>query len=169
MLDRTAHYVYSGFRRENIGGWGPVAVEEVAMSGMPRVPEGPPDARLPAVLDALARCYDPCCKDKGISVLDLGVVSGVRFDGDEVGVDLTLTTGWCPFSMHLFTLINEEVGRVPGVGTVDVKVVWDTPWTADRMTTAAREKLSLPLIQLLPLREARLRREKEAATNVAEA
>jgi hypothetical protein len=37
------------------------------------------------------------------------------------------------------------------------------------MTTAAREKLSLPLIQLLPLREARLRREKEAATNVAEA
>lgn len=122
-----------------------------------------PDARLPAVMDALARCYDPCCKEKGISVLDMGIISGVRFEGDAVGVDLILTTGWCPFSMHLFNLINDEVGKVPDVAGVDVKVVWDRPWTADRMSAEARAKLALPLVQLLPLREARVRRERAAA------
>lgn len=122
-----------------------------------------PDPRLPAVMDALARCYDPCCKEKDISVLDMGIISKVRFEGEAVGVDLILTTGWCPFSMHLFNLITDEVGKVPEVQSVDVQVVWDKPWSPDRMTAEARAKLSLPMIQLVPLREARLRRERAAA------
>ena len=49
------------------------------------------------VLDALRDVYDPCCADRGISVVDMGLVEDVRVDGSHVQVDIVLTTGWCPF------------------------------------------------------------------------
>ena len=51
----------------------------------------------PALIDALREVYDPCCADRGISIVDMGVVEDVRLDGSHVDVDLVLTTGWCPF------------------------------------------------------------------------
>ena len=51
----------------------------------------------PALIDALREVYDPCCADRGISIVDMGVVEDVRLDGSHIDVDLVLTTGWCPF------------------------------------------------------------------------
>ena len=56
-------------------------------------------------------------------------------------------------------MVEEEVGKLPGVETVDVEVVWDPTWTPERMSAGAREKLRLPLEKLEPLRRARLRGE----------
>lgn len=105
----------------------------------------------PALIDALREVYDPCCADRGISIVDMGVVEDVRLDGAHVDVDLVLTTGWCPFVASMSSAIPDRLKRLDGVETVEVKVVWDPVWTMDRLSESAREKLSMPLDQLEPL------------------
>jgi len=111
------------------------------------------------VLAALGRCYDPCCREKAISVVDMGLIESIRVEAGRVDIDMILTSGWCPFAAHLLTMMEDEVGALDGVEDVAVKVVWSTAWTPDRLSDDARKKLSLPMEQLIPLREARLARE----------
>jgi metal-sulfur cluster biosynthetic enzyme len=112
-----------------------------------------------AVIGALDNCFDPCCQERRISVVDMGLIESIEILGREVKVEMVLTTGWCPFASRLLEMVEEEVGALPGVETVDVEVVWDPTWTPERMSAGAREKLRLPLEKLEPLREARLRGE----------
>jgi metal-sulfur cluster biosynthetic enzyme len=112
-----------------------------------------------AVIGALDNCFDPCCQERRISVVDMGLIESIKILGREVKVEMVLTTGWCPFASRLLEMIEEEVGALPGVEAVDVEVVWDPTWTPERMSAGAREKLRLPLERLEPLREARLRGE----------
>jgi metal-sulfur cluster biosynthetic enzyme len=116
----------------------------------------PPAPDRERVLDALRDVYDPCCADRGISVVDMGVVEDVHVDGSHVRVDLVLTTGWCPFVASMSDAIPARLRRLDGVDSVAVEVVWDPVWTPDRLSASAREKLSLPLEELLPHRERRL-------------
>ncbi|MBX6342267.1 MAG: DUF59 domain-containing protein [Thermomicrobiaceae bacterium] len=118
---------------------------------------GPPEPSREEVLQALRRCYDPCCRDRRISVVDMGLIERIDVRQGEVSVDLVLTTGWCPFAARLFEMVQDEVGALPGVERVEVQTVWDRPWTPERMSEEARAKLRLPLERLLPLREARSR------------
>jgi metal-sulfur cluster biosynthetic enzyme len=111
------------------------------------------------VIRALEECYDPCCRDRKISVVDMGLIESVEIQGGNVSIEMVLTSGWCPFAARLLEMIKEEVGKLPVVDAVDVEVVWDPTWTPDRMSAGAREKLRLPLERLEPLREARLRGE----------
>jgi metal-sulfur cluster biosynthetic enzyme len=106
----------------------------------------------PACLDALREVYDPCCADRGISIVDMGVVEDVRVDGSHVAVDLVLTSGWCPFVASMSSAIPDRLKRLDGVETVDVQVVWDPVWTMDRMSAPARAKLEMPLEELEPYR-----------------
>ena len=112
-----------------------------------------------AVIRALDNCYDPCCRDRKISVVDMGLIENIEIRDRKVRIEMVLTTGWCPFAARLLDMIKEEVGGLPAVDAVDVEVVWDPTWTPERMSEGAREKLRLPLEKLTPLREARLRGE----------
>jgi metal-sulfur cluster biosynthetic enzyme len=112
-----------------------------------------------AVIRALENCYDPCCRDRKISVVDMGLIESIEVRGREVRIEMVLTTGWCPFASRLLEIIREEVGKLPAVDAVEVEVVWDPTWTPERMSSGARKKLTLPLEKLAPLREARLRGE----------
>jgi metal-sulfur cluster biosynthetic enzyme len=117
------------------------------------------NARAPdpaALMRALGEVHDPCCADRGISIVDMGVVEDVRVDGAHVRVDLVPTTGWCPFVASLSAAIPDRLCRMDGVETVDVRVVWEPAWTPDRLSEAAREKLTLPLEELEPHRQRRL-------------
>jgi metal-sulfur cluster biosynthetic enzyme len=107
------------------------------------------------MLDALREVYDPCCADRGISIVDMGVVEDVRVDGSHVAVDLVLTTGWCPFVASMSSAIPERLKRVDGVETVDVQVLWDPVWTMDRLSESARAELAMPLEELEPYRARR--------------
>ena len=117
------------------------------------------------VLEVLQTCYDPCCKERSVSVVELGLIQSVQVadNGRDVRVELLLTSGWCPFSTHLLQMIQQEVSAMEGVGEVDTEIVWHTPWTPERMSASARTKLSLPMAQLLPLRQRRLEREAQAS------
>jgi metal-sulfur cluster biosynthetic enzyme len=115
------------------------------------------------IVDALRDVYDPCCADRAINIVDMGVVEEVRVDGAHVDVDLVLTTGWCPFVATMSSAIPDRLRDLDGVETVDVRVVWDPVWTPERLAPSARDALSMPLEQLEPYREARLAKERGAA------
>ena len=114
------------------------------------------------LIDALREVYDPCCVDRGISIVDMGVVEDVRVDGAHVDVDLVLTTGWCPFVSSMSTAIPERLQRMDGVETVEVRTVWDPVWTMDRLSDSARAKLEMPLEELEPYRQRRIAQERGA-------
>jgi metal-sulfur cluster biosynthetic enzyme len=112
-----------------------------------------------AVIGALDNCYDPCCRDRKISVVDMGLIESIAIEDRRVEIEMVLTTGWCPFASRLLEMVTEEVGALPMVDSVEVDVVWDPTWTPERMSESAREKLRLPLEKLEPLRQARMRGE----------
>jgi len=117
------------------------------------------------VWDVLSRVYDPCCADRGISVVDMGVAESVTIDAEGViHVELVLTTGWCPFVSSMEDAIPDRLREELGDVSVAVHAGWDKPWTTDRLAPSAREKLTMPLEQLLPLREARVAAAASATT-----
>jgi metal-sulfur cluster biosynthetic enzyme len=109
-------------------------------------------------LDALADVYDPCCEEKGISVVDMGLVRTVRAGADgQVRVELLLTSGWCPFAARVLTDVRDRIAAQPGVDpdAVEVEVVWDEAWTTDRLSPDARRILRfLPPPSAVPDRDA---------------
>jgi metal-sulfur cluster biosynthetic enzyme len=100
---------------------------------------------MPAVpqwaLDALREVYDPCRREKGISVVDMGLVRAVHQTGDQVRVELLLTSGWCPFASRVLTEVAERIEAQPGVAAAEVEIVWDEAWTTDRMSERATRLL----------------------------
>jgi metal-sulfur cluster biosynthetic enzyme len=99
------------------------------------------DVRTAAVMEALTSVYDPCCREKGLSVVDMGLVRRVDLDGEQPRVELVLTTGWCPFAANLVGQISEKVAAVTGTAGATVEIVWDEPWTTDRLSDKARRTL----------------------------
>lgn len=95
----------------------------------------------PSVADALRGVYDPCCRDKGISVVDMGLLHRARIDDGVAKVELLLTSGWCPFASTVLSDVKRVVQTMPGVESADVEIVWDEPWSPQRLAESARRKL----------------------------
>ena len=103
----------------------------------------PADPAVDATIrERLEDVYDPCCRDKGISVVDMGLLhrASIGADGDA-RVELLLTSGWCPFASSVLTQVEAAVEAIPGVTSADVEIVWDEAWTTDRLAPRAREQL----------------------------
>jgi metal-sulfur cluster biosynthetic enzyme len=90
-----------------------------------------------AVRDALRQVDDP---EAGMNVVDLGLVYAVEVSADAVHVDMTMTSAACPMADLITERTRAAIAAiVPAGATVDVRLVWDPPWTPDRMTGFARE------------------------------
>ena len=108
-----------------------------------------------AIVAALRSVYDPCCQDKGISVVDMGLVRSVAVDGDRARVELLLTTGWCPFAANLLSMVEQRVAALPGLAGATVEIVWDEAWSTERLSPDATAKLRfLPDPAAVPDRDA---------------
>ena len=91
------------------------------------------------VIDALRQVIDP---ELGVNVVDLGLIYGVTAEGDGVCVDMTLTTPGCPLHASISEAVETAVRLlVPGVAAVCVNLVWDPPWSPERITEAGRREL----------------------------
>jgi metal-sulfur cluster biosynthetic enzyme len=90
---------------------------------------------------ALSDVYDPCCREKGISIVDMGLLRSVEVRDRHVTVELLLTSGWCPFASRVLIDVADTIGAQPGVDSCEVQIVWDEAWTTDRLTESARRKL----------------------------
>src|ERR1700683_3311233 len=105
--------------------------------------------------DALAGVYDPCCQEKGISVVDMGLIRSVQVEDGKATVELLLTSGWCPFAAPVLTQVKAQILGQPGISDADVSIVWDEAWTTDRLSPRARKLLRfLPPPSAVPDRDA---------------
>ncbi len=94
-----------------------------------------------AVLEALKEVYDP---EIPFNVVDLGLIYDVQVDGRKVKIKMTLTAIGCPVSYFLVEMVRDVVkDKVPDVEDVEVELVFDPPWTPDRMNPEVRRLLGL--------------------------
>ena len=94
-----------------------------------------------AVIAALKEIYDP---EIPVNIYDLGLIYGVDAteDGDVV-VTMTLTTPHCPVAESMPGEVELRAASVPGVRDAEVNLVWDPPWSPDKMTDEARLELGM--------------------------
>lgn len=90
------------------------------------------------VTQALGGVEDP---EAGMSIVDLGLVYAVRCEPGCVRVEMTMTSPACPAAPYLVDEAAAAVRAIAPDGTdVSVELVWDPPWTPERMSDDAQEK-----------------------------
>src|SRR6201991_5085789 len=93
------------------------------------------------IIAALKTVFDP---EIPADIYELGLIYKVDLKDDRaVDVLMTLTTPNCPAAGELPTQVENAVASVPGVGVVSVSVVWDPPWSPERMSDEARLVLNM--------------------------
>ncbi|MCR4433424.1 MAG: metal-sulfur cluster assembly factor [bacterium] len=90
------------------------------------------------ILAALKDVYDP---EIPINIVDLGLIYDVQTEDEKVYIKLTLTAPGCPLSELLSSEVRERLLQLEGVKEASVEVVWDPPWTPERINKEALEKL----------------------------
>ena len=95
----------------------------------------------PAILDAIRTVFDP---EIPVNILELGLIYDVLVDASGVaGIRMTLTAPGCPAAQSLPVEVARKVKAVEGITDAKVDVVWDPPWTKDRMSDAAKLQLGM--------------------------
>jgi metal-sulfur cluster biosynthetic enzyme len=92
------------------------------------------------VYSALRKCMDP---EIPVNIVELGLVYGVQVkpENNDVDITMTMTTRGCPLHDTLVSDVKRHVGRIDGIGDIDVHIVWDPPWNIEKMDPVAREKM----------------------------
>ena len=91
------------------------------------------------IFSELRKCMDP---EVPVNVVDLGLIYGVNVsDKNDVDIKMTMTTRGCPLHDTLVGDVKKYVNKIEGVGSINVEIVWDPPWSIEKMNPAVREKL----------------------------
>ena len=81
---------------------------------------------------SLKQCMDP---EVPMSIVDMGLIYGIDIsESNDVDVKMTMTTQGCPLHETLVQDVTRFVKKVPGVNNVNINIVWDPPWSMDKMT-----------------------------------
>ncbi len=95
----------------------------------------------PKVIEALKTVYDP---EIPVNIFEMGLIYDVIVDASGlVGVKMTLTAPNCPAAQSLPVEVRDKARTIEGVSDARVEVVWDPPWTKDRMSDAAKLQLGM--------------------------
>ena len=89
---------------------------------------------------ALRRVKDP---ELNLNIVDLGLVYGIRVDGSQVNVDMTLTSPACPSGPEIIGGVEKEIRELEGVEDVQTNIVWTPFWTPERIEPRVRAYLGL--------------------------
>lgn len=91
------------------------------------------------VRDSLTKCMDP---EVPLNIVEMGLIYGVDISpSNDVNIKMTMTTQGCPLHQTLIADVTRYVKKIPGVNNVKVDIVWDPPWTIEKMSEAAKAKL----------------------------
>lgn len=114
--------------------------DALAYAGKP-LAAGTAPASEEAIVDAIKTVYDP---EIPVNLYDLGLIYRLdRAPNGDVVVDMTLTAPACPVAGTMPGKVAEAIAAVPGVGEVEVRLVWEPPWTKDRMSDVAKLELGM--------------------------
>ena len=92
------------------------------------------------VRDSLKECMDP---EIPINVVDMGLIYGIDVkDDDKVDIKMTMTTRGCPLHDTLVSDVKRYVNKVPGVTGVNIEIVWEPPWTPERMSEEGKKLIN---------------------------
>lgn len=91
------------------------------------------------VLGALETVNDP--EIPGLSIVDLGLIYDLAIDGGKVDVKMTVTAPGCPMGHFMANMAKEAIEKIEGVEEADVVVVFEPPWTPERMSDKAKKML----------------------------
>lgn len=83
----------------------------------------------------LRRVKDP---ELNLNIVDLGLVYDVNVEGNDVRIDMSLTSPGCPSGPEIMGEAEEQLKTIPGVGAVVVNLIWSPPWTPDRIEPRVR-------------------------------
>ena len=93
------------------------------------------------IIKEIKKIYDP---EIPVSIYELGLIYNSRIYKDKkVDIEMTLTSPNCPVAESLPNMVKENILKVEGVEDVDLKLVWDPPWTKEKMSEAAKLELNL--------------------------
>lgn len=93
------------------------------------------------IIDVLETCFDP---EIPVNIYELGLIYDIEAtEGGDVTIQMTLTSPACPVAGTLPPEVESKIKKVPGVTSCHVEVVWDPPWSPEKMSEAARLQLGL--------------------------
>ena len=92
-----------------------------------------------AIRDSLKQCMDP---EVPMSIVDMGLIYGIDVsDNNDVSITMTMTTQGCPLHETLVQDVTRYAKKVDGVNNVKVDIVWDPPWSMDKMSEEGKAML----------------------------
>ena len=93
------------------------------------------------IIEEIKKIYDP---EIPINIYDLGLIYDIQIENDNFAkIKMTLTSPNCPVAETLPKEVKDGAMQVEGIENVDLKLVWDPPWSKDKMTEAAKLELNL--------------------------
>ena len=93
------------------------------------------------VIECIKKIFDP---EIPVNIYELGLIYKIDVDEkNNVKVDMTLTSPNCPVAESLPNEVKESIMKLEGVSDVYLNLVWEPPWTKDKMSEAAKLELNL--------------------------
>ena len=93
------------------------------------------------IISEIKKIYDP---EIPVNIFELGLIYKIDVNEDrKVLIEMTLTSPNCPVAESLPNSVKENILKIDGVESVDLKLVWNPPWTKDKMSEAAKLELNL--------------------------
>ena len=88
------------------------------------------------IRSSLKQCMDP---EVPLSIVDMGLIYGINVnENNDVDIKMTMTTQGCPLHETMVDDVKRYTRKVSGVNNVNVEIVWDPPWTMDKMSDDAK-------------------------------
>ena len=93
------------------------------------------------IINEIKKIYDP---EIPVNIFELGLIYKIEvINNKKVLIEMTLTSPNCPVAESLPNSVKENILKIAGVEDVELKLVWDPPWTKDKMSEAAKLELNL--------------------------
>ena len=93
------------------------------------------------VVSEIKKIYDP---EIPVNIYELGIIYKIDiYNENKVDIEMTLTSPNCPVAESLPKMVKDNILKIEGIDDVDLKLVWDPPWTKDKMSEAAKLELNL--------------------------
>ena len=93
------------------------------------------------IISEIKKIYDP---EIPVNIYELGLIYKIEvIDTNKVFIEMTLTSPNCPVAESLPNSVKENILKLDEIKHVDLKLVWDPPWTKDKMSEVAKLELNL--------------------------
>ena len=92
------------------------------------------------IIEEIKKIYDP---EIPVNIFELGLIYKIEIKDKKIDIEMTLTSPNCPVAESLPNMVKENVSKIEGVTDVNLKLVWDPPWTREKMSEAAKLELNI--------------------------